>query len=62
LDKADCAKIFVEPELRRTRVPTDLVYVNNLWCLYCRSHNRNPMSEARIDRVPAGGVRAPIMA
>lgn len=47
LDNADRVKVFVETELRRTRHPADLVNINDLWCLYRRWNNRNPMSEAR---------------
>lgn len=47
LDKADRVKVFVETELRCTGEPTDLVNINDLWCLYRRWNNRNPMSEAR---------------
>lgn len=47
LDKADRVKVFVETELRRTGQPTDLVNINDLWCLYRRWDNRSPTSEAR---------------
>lgn len=47
LDQADRVKVFVETELRRTGEPTDLVNINDLWCLYRRWDNRSPMSEAR---------------
>ncbi len=47
LDKADRVKVFVETELLHTGDPTDLVNINDLWCLYRRWNSRSPMSEAR---------------
>lgn len=47
LDNSDRVKVFVETELRRTGEPTDLVNINDLWCLYRRWNNRHPMLEAR---------------